>query len=202
MTTISIHRALSLVKKAEAIASDKIHNGTFVGITTGSANVVKDRSYRNVQELRSGIQADTDTVESNINLIVKLKKAIAAKNLETMVDFKGNQVSVTELLAIRTTLILREQYVKNLNSQIARANLKAEEAERAINEQLSNADPSQKEATHAQLTSSMGVNIITASGQSAAEKLRQLREENQFLVDEVDLLLSETNLSTMIEVDM
>lgn len=196
--TTTIHRALGLIKKTEAIVSDRIHNGIFVGTTIGTVNRPSDRSYKNLTELKAAIQSDTDTVDSGLALIVTLKQAIAAKNLETFVDFKGTQVSITELLAIRTTEVLRSSYIQNLASQITRANLAADKASSEILTQLANVPAEAKSMHTEQLQSVMGINIITATNESPAAKLAKLREESQFLVDEVDTILSEINLSTTI----
>lgn len=195
---ITIHRALALIKKTEAILSDRIHNGIFVSTTVGTVNRPTDRSYKNLAELKAAIQSDTDTVDSGLALIVTLKRAIAAKNLETFVDFKGTQVSITELLAIRSTELLRSSYISNLASQINRANIAAEKASSAILAEMANL-PAESKAEHMeQLQQINGVNIITATNESPATKLAKLREESQFLVDEVDIILSEINLSTVI----
>lgn len=200
--TTTIHRALTLVSKAESQIAEKISSGLYVSTTVGSIGTPTDRSYKNKEELRRRIQSDTDAVESNLKLISALKVAIAIKNLETLVDFKGRQVSITELLAIRSTLQLRTRYAAELGTQIRLSNNIAEKANQEISAQVSNSNDENKALVEQQLQVSKGVNIITANDESAAEKLRKLREENDFLTNEIDAILSEVNIATTIEYEL
>ena len=197
--TITAHRALTLIAKAEESLNNKIRNGLYVSTVKGVTNRPTDRSYKNEAELRARIQSDTDAVESNLNLIVKLKTALSKKNLETFVDFKGTKTSITELLAIKTTLALRQTYANMLRNQISSANILAEKADEDIKNELANTDASAKINVQRDLQAHNGITIITHSTQSAATRLQQLLQENEFLQEEIDILLSETNLTTVLE---
>ena len=126
MATISIHRALTLISKSNETLSSAISRGMFVSTVQGVLRRPTDASFKTELELVTRIQSDTDKVESLLNLIAKLKAAVASKNLETKVQFDGREVSITELLAIKATLSQRQQYLNAVRQQSQRANLVAE----------------------------------------------------------------------------
>ena len=203
MATISIHRALTLIAKSNETLADAIARGVFVSSVQGYAvRRPTDASFKTEAELLTRIQSDTDKVESLLNLIAKLKTAIAAKNLETKVQFDGREVSITELLAIKSTLSQRKQYLTSVRQQAQRANTQAERAAQEIQRQVSVIqNPSDAVAMQKQLEQLNGVEVITGGKASAAETIARLQEQNEFLINELDYTLSEINLSTTIDID-
>lgn len=197
--SISIHRALTLIKKAESIINDKLSNGKFLSTIQGITKRPLDRSFKTEQELLTTVQADTDTVESNLKLISTLKTKIAQKNLETFVDFDGAKVSITELLAIKSTLSLQKKYLRVLKSQQSTAQNEVERQEQTILGQLANVEASRKEAVYKQLQETLGVSIVTSTSRTVVETLNALQSRIDFLENEIDITLSETNLSVTIE---
>lgn len=197
--TISIHRALTLIKKAEGIINEKLSNGKFVSTIQGLTKRPLDRAFKTEQELLTTIQSDTDTVESNLKLMSTLKTKIAQKNLETLVDFNGGKVSVTELLAIKATLSLQKKYVRVLKNQQSSAQGEVERQEQTILGQLSTVEAAHKDTVYTQLQGTLGVSIVTGSSKTITETVKNLQERIDFLENEIDITLSEINLSTMIE---
>ena len=203
MTQITIHRALNLIKTSTQDLEDKIRNGIFISSVAGDAKVPSDKSFRTFSDLEKRIQSDTDSVDAKLKLIVLLKTAIQKKNLETFVTFSNKQVSITELLAIKSTLEQRSAYLVKLNAQTNRAQLVAETADTSIMQQLEKVEANSREAVLKSLNSLQKVSIVSAnSNKSVAERIAELREEINFITNEIDILLSETNISTLIEVDM
>jgi len=204
MTAISIHRALNLIKTSTEELETKVsRTGIFVSSVAGEAKVPTDKSFRTFSDLEKRIQADTDFVHSKLNLIVRLKTAIQKKNLETFVSFNGKQVSITELLAIKTTLDIRSSYLSTLSTQSNRAQGVAETAQTSIMQQLEKVEAHNRESVMKSLNSLQKVSIISASGnKSVADRIEDLRNEVIFLRNEIDILLSETNISTLVEVEM
>jgi len=204
MTSISIHRALNLIKTSTEDLETKVtRNGIFVSSISGDAKVPTDKTFRVFSDLERRIQADTDFVESKLNLIVNLKTAIQKKNLETFVSFNGKQVSITELLAIKTTLDIRMSYLSALVSQSTRAQAVADTAQTTIMQQLEKVEFHNRDAVLKNLNSLQKVSVISAaSNKSVAERIEDLRNEVNFLRNEIDIILSETNISTLIDVDM
>lgn len=201
MATISIHRALTLISKSNETLSSAISRGMFVSTVQGVLRRPTDASFKTELELVTRIQSDTDKVESLLNLIAKLKAAVAAKNLETKVQFDGREVSVTELLAIKSTLSQRQQYLNTVRQQSQRSNLVAEKQQQENNRTVGSATGSDAATVLKQLEQLNAVEVITANKESAAMKIQRLQEQNEFLVNELDYTLSEINLSTYIDID-
>lgn len=201
MATISIHRALTLISKSNETLSSAISRGMFVSTVQGVLRRPTDSSFKTELELVTRIQSDTDKVESLLNLIAKLKAAVAAKNLETKVQFDGREVSVTELLAIKATLSQRQQYLNAVRQQSQRANLVAEKQQQENNRTVGSATGADAATVLKQLEQLNAVEVITANKESAAMKIQRLQEQNEFLVNELDYTLSEINLSTYIDID-
>ena len=201
MATISIHRALTLISKSNETLSSAISRGTFVSTVQGVLRRPTDSSFKTELELVTRIQSDTDKVESLLNLIAKLKAAVAAKNLETKVQFDGREVSVTELLAIKSTLSQRQQYLNTVRQQSQRSNLVAEKQQQENNRTVGSATGADAATVLKQLEQLNAVEVITANKESAAMKIQRLQEQNEFLVNELDYTLSEINLSTYIDID-
>ena len=201
MATISIHRALTLISKSNETLSSAICRGMFVSTVQGVLRRPTDASFKTELELVTRIQSDTDKVESLLNLIAKLKAAVAAKNLETKVQFDGREVSVTELLAIKSTLSQRQQYLNTVRQQSQRSNLVAEKQQQENNRTVGSATGSDAATVLKQLEQLNAVEVITANKESAAMKIQRLQEQNEFLVNELDYTLSEINLSTYIDID-
>ena len=201
MATISIHRALTLISKSNETLAVAIARGTFVSTVQGVLRRPTDSSFKTELELVTRIQSDTDKVESLLNLIAKLKAAVASKNLETKVQFDGREVSVTELLAIKSTLSQRQQYLNTVRQQSQRSNLVAEKQQQENNRTVGSATGSDAATVLKQLEQLNAVEVITANKESAAMKIQRLQEQNEFLVNELDYTLSEINLSTYIDID-
>ena len=201
MATISIHPALTLISKSNEALSSAISRGTFVSTVQGVLRRPTDSSFKTELELVTRIQSDTDKVESLLNLIAKLKAAVASKNLETKVQFDGREVSITELLAIKATLSQRQQYLNAVRQQSQRANLVAEKQQQENNRTVGSATGADAATVLKQLEPLNAVEVITANKESAAMKIQRLQEQNEFLVNELDYTLSEINLSTYIDID-
>ena len=201
MATISIHRALTLISKSNETLSSAISRGMFVSTVQGVLRRPTDASFKTELELVTRIQSDTDKVESLLNLIAKLKAAVASKNLETKVQFDGREVSITELLAIKATLSQRQQYLNAVRQQSQRSNLVAEKQQQENNRTVGSATGADAATVLKQLEQLNAVEVITANKESAAMKIQRLQEQNEFLVNELDYTLSEINLSTYIDID-
>lgn len=202
MATISIHRALTLIAKSNETLATAIARGMFVGTVQGSLRRPTDTSFKQEAELVTRIQSDTDKVESLLNLIAKLKTAVAAKNLETKVTFDGKEISVTELLAIKSTLSQRQHYLTAVRQQAQRANLLAEKQQQENNRTVGSTTGTDAATVLRQLEMLNAIEAITANKDSAATKIQQIQEQNEFLINEVDYTLSEINLSTYIDLDV
>lgn len=200
-TTISIHRALALISKKEETLENSISENIFCGIVVGSSKrPLLEAMYRSEEELRQKIQSSTDAVEGSIKLIVKIKEAISRSNLETKVDFLGEQKSITELLALKVMYAQYSNYLARLRRQAQEVQNKIEVKNQAIEEEAKK-QPNYTE-TLQQLMSIQGLFVITENPNlSVNQKIEKVEEKLLFLKHDLDTILSETNLSTLITIE-
>ena len=203
MAKISIHRALTLLKKHHQSLQEVANNGIFLGTISNSKKTPTLNGFRTVDELKNRITSDTDKVNTLLVTIPKIKEAISKANLETIISFNGRNVSITELLAIKDTVSSRKDYLRSLRSQMNRVNLQVELIDKEISSKLVGlTDPEAIKQVRDTLQSVDGVSLITANDISPEMFIKQLEDELNFLEYELDVTLSETNLSTFIEIDL
>jgi hypothetical protein len=202
-TTITIHRALSLIKKIKQELSTTfsgVSNPLFIATLEGSNNKPTKSEFKTEEELRARLQSDTDSVFSSLALLSKLQVAIATSNLQTKVMFGNEEVSITHLLAIKQTLDLRREFLLILQKQMSTAQHIVNRASEQIEANLRTvADAQQKELILTSLTSLYGASVITSSkNKTPAVLLKEVSDEINYLTHEVDTILSEMNVTTSI----
>jgi len=152
-------------------------------------------------ELKKRIQSDTDSFNSKLDLVVSLKKAVAEANLKTIVSFNGREYTVTELLAIKETMAIRDTFLLQLRHQMQLANSQSSEAVTKIQTLAKDSPIENLQETLNTFTNLYGVNIISADSKlSPAEYVAKQITEQESLKNELDLVLSESNIKTMISI--
>ena len=200
-TQISVHRALTIIKKTMADLPGLARSGIFISTTTGNKKQPTDRSFKNEEELKRRIQADTDSFNSKLDLVVNLKKAVAESNLKTIVSFNGEEYTITELLAIKETMAVRSTFLLNLRHQMQTANNQSSEAVTKIQTLAKDSPVDSLQETLNTFTSLYGVNIISADTKlSPAEYVAKQIQEHESFSNELDIVLSESNIKTMINI--
>lgn len=200
-TQISVHRALTLIKKTMSDLPSLARNSVFISTTIGNKKQPTDRSFLNEEELKKRIQSDTDSFNSKLDLVVSLKKAVAEANLKTIVSFNGREYTVTELLAIKETMAIRDTFLLQLRHQMQLANSQSSEAVTKIQTLAKDSPIENLQETLNTFTNLYGVNIISADSKlSPAEYVAKQITEQESLKNELDLVLSESNIKTMISI--
>lgn len=199
MTTISINRALTLIEKFQDTLNTTITNGLFVAAVTNSKPL--SGAFKSTEEVKKRLQKDTDKVTMSFEQHAKLKVAIQESNLKTKVMFCGEEVSITHLLAIKQTFEQRKMFLRKVRSQTIEVNSLIEKSRNNINTQLENVAPESRVKVLEDLERVQLGHMLCASNVSAEELIQKLEDQVSFLTSEVDFLLSESNVNTMIEVD-
>lgn len=203
MITITIHRALDLIKKKQQQINKLNSNGLFVSSVKGSNETPTRPGFSTKEELLKRLQSDQDLFTTNIRDISVIKTTIAAKNLETKVSFLGKEVSITELLAIKQTKDLLRSHIISVRNQLTQQSRLISETESEIYSQVSKVDKSSAQDQEKLIRALTEIKLVTANPTLSPEAyLQALDEQEAFLNDEVDSLLSETNINTTIEVDI
>ena len=201
-TKLSIHRALALITKSQELVSEKTQNGVFAGLVVGEPARSHNPIYKSLNELQEKIQSDTDSVEGNIELIIKLKEAIARSNLETKVVYLGKEQSIHRLLSLKVQIKDYQNYLSRLRA-ISYTFQKAVTDKASQNEAEANKSEPNLRAEHlASLTKVSGLKIITEnSNLSLSQKIEKIEELINCINYDLDTILAENNLQTMIEIE-
>lgn len=206
---ITVHRALALIKKTKEELEEVINQGLFVDCVKGSSNIPVNSSFKSQQELQSHLQSNTDKVVSSFNLIAVLKEAIMKSNLETYVDFLGQPTSIAKILVYKESLNLKQAYLNTLQQQVtcAQSLINSNESSKIIPQlaqiTASTSSVADKELLQKNILSLYSIQMITGySTKTPSQLISELKNEVMFLSSEINTVLSETNVSTLIEVDI
>lgn len=199
MASISINRALTLIEKFQDSLNTTISNGLFVAAVTSTKPL--SSSFKSIEEVQKRLQKDTDKISTSFEQHAKLKEAIQESNLKTKVMFCGELVSITYLLAVKQTLPQRTAFLRKVRMQMSEVNIQVEKSRNNINAQLENVSPELRTKLLEDLERVQLGKMLCATNISAEELIEKLEEQVSFLTSEVDFLLSESNVNTMIEVD-
>lgn len=206
---ITVHRALALIKKTKEELEEVIDQGLFVDCVKGSSNIPVNSSFKSQQELQSHLQSNTDKVVSSFNLIAVLKEAIMKSNLETYVDFLGQPTSIAKILVYKESLNLKQAYLSTLQQQVTRAQslINLNESSKIIPQldqiTASTSSVADKELLQKNILSLYSIQMITGySTKTPSQLISELKNEVMFLSSEINTVLSETNVTTLIEVDI
>ena len=206
---ITVHRALALIKKTKEELEEVIDKGLFVDCVKGSSNIPVNSSFKSQQELQSHLQSNTDKVVSSFNLIAVLKEAIMKSNLETYVDFLGRPTSIAKILVYKESLTLKQAYLSTLQQQVTRAQslINSNESSKIIPQldqiTASTSSVADKELLQKNILSLYSIQMITGyPTKTPSQLISELKNEVMFLSSEINTVLSETNVTTFIEVDI
>ena len=206
-TTISVTRALTLLKTLAAKIQDA-QNARFVGFASGA----RDRSPDAVEKLSKNIQSAHDTLTGLVNRRTKIKAAIIKSNANTVIDFRGEKISVAEAIERRTntvnqlrstmSIMLRQHeevqtQQKRADQQVAEATAKLE-ANLFGREATSGDRTSEMELIRKTQEQNLGGQIVDPC--NILSKNEQIRSELADFDGELDSLLSEVNARTNIEI--
>lgn len=202
MSTITIHRALELIKKHTKKVEDS-KKADLIAIVKGSTKVPQSKAFKSKEELQIYLQGNQDSFFVSLELIAQLKEKIAQSNLETKVNYLGKEVSITKLLAIKETLTLRKQRLAYLRSQLATITDKVQTTNDKVLQDI-NALASEDSVKSRKDTFTMydELSLITSKdGVSPAKLVEDLALEVETLGYEVNSLLSESNIKTEIDIE-
>lgn len=204
---ITVHRALALIKKTKEELEEVIGQRLFVDCVKGSSNIPVNSSFKSQQELQSHLQSNTDKVVSSFNLIAVLKEAIMKSNLETYVDFLGQPTSIAKILVYKESLNLKQAYLSTLQQQVTRAQslINSNESSKIIPQldqiTASTSSVADKELLQKNILSLYSIQMITGyPTKTPSQLISELKNEVMFLSSEINTVLSETNVTTFIEV--
>lgn len=213
-TRMSITRALTTLKnQKEEIDQYFGINPTFLGYGTGEEGTVTCFSGLTKAEVSSKIQGNKDRIDGLIARQVSIKNAINISNQNTLVTISGKEVSVAEAILIKGTLPLREKRLNAIRQsamkiakdfETVKANFEKRVDEQARLSQAESMSAEEKsavlEATRATQTKLVGPYLIDPL--KIQDMIQKEADEINFLKNELDYVLSESNTTTQIDVEM
>jgi hypothetical protein len=214
LTKMSITRALTTLKNQKQEIAEYFGTGfTFLGYGFGTDGKTTCYTGLTKDEVASKIQGNKDKIDGLIARQVKLKDAINASNQVTMIKIGGREVSVAEAILIKATLPLREQRLQALRQsatkvskdfRTAQTNFDKTVEDYAKQSQSDTMTAEEKaavlEATRATQIKLVGPYLIDPL--KINDLVEKEAEEINFLKNELDYVLSESNTTTMIEVEI
>lgn len=212
MTTISITRALVLLKTLNQQIENAISNGKFIARTVGKNQFRKVFGTNDsVEAMTAKIQASFDTVDSLIARRTKIKSAIVLSNANTRVTVMGQDLTVAECIDLKSTIEFRKMYLTVLRSQLARELVDVEKSnivlQAAIDTSMAAIYGSEKskvtEDVYKQVSNPQKEQkeCELLNPQKIEQRIQKQEKEIIELGSEMDFLLSESNARTTIEID-
>lgn len=217
MAKISIHRGLTELKTLEKRIANEIGSAKFVAVRKGKADKINGVA---VSDIEKAAQASFDKITAYIGRYRRLKSAIVLSNAgvvpETgfpvgVVEVAGDMMTVAEAIERKNSIkferdlyeVMSRQY-KNAQANVEKENLKVEARLDEYLKSMFGSDAKKTSAVEVESHSKLfkdnnEYNIIDPLG--AAEKLEAMQTKIYNFETEVDAVLSESNATTMIDVD-
>lgn len=202
---MSIHRALAELKLYDSKIYDLLQR-PYVMAVKSNATMVNGLS---VKEQTEAMKASLQALNALVRNREILKSAIAASNEATIVTIAGETMTVLDAIERKNYLSTREQIVSQLRAQYNRAYALVKQyednfqngLERYIN--ASTKDTANKELIETLTNSYKNLNeVILLDPNTIVKTIDKMVEEIANFRAEVDYILSESNATTFIEVDL
>lgn len=118
--TMTVHEALSELKRMDGRIQDAINDATFVATKTHSSKQVNGKD---VEKFKDNARASYDKVNDLINRRNALKRAITLSNARTTLEINGKQYTVAEAIDMKSCGCLFTQLlIDTMTAQLNRAN--------------------------------------------------------------------------------
>jgi len=212
MTKISVTRALTEVKHlADRIS--RANKEKFIGVVKGTGDFktcVSSPSQSPVEvceQFVKNLQAANDLISRR----ERLKRAIIVSNATTNVTVSGVTMTVAEAIEKKSSIVFKKELLSQLTHQNTQASVKIEQENAKLDAEINLAvqaaysndkgkvDEDQYNAVAAPRVARNKYAPIDPNNVDA--QIRKLQKEIEEFESEIDFVLSESNSSTMIEVD-
>lgn len=210
---MSVTRALVELKRFEERITRAINEGLFVTSTVGlEANRKVNGLNKTVAETSQMIQGSFDKVDSLIKNRAAVKAAIVKSNAATKVNILNQEMTVAEAIELKSTVNLRSLYLNQIRTQLQRARLTVDAANKALEESIDKllttaygnekgkVESAQFDAISAPQRRQRQAELLDPVG--VESRIEKLQEEISQINSEIDFALSESNARTEIEVEV
>lgn len=203
-TKISLTRALAQVKLIESKLGK-----VFAGFDVEIGGKLKYFPNFTVEEFNKEVKASIDSFEDLFNNRLKIKSAIAKANIETTTEINGKVYSIIELIDLKNSSQYKKNILTNLinNYNKCRNDVAYQEKkiEAEVSKQVEMANSNKTQISKDLTTTLTETYTKMWAGKIVGldiTKIEKEKEELDNLLGEIDMLLSELNSKTEIEVEL
>ena len=205
ITKMSIHRALSELKLYDSKIYDLLQRPYIMAVKTNAKTI----NGLSVEEQTETMKASFQSLKALMRNRQILKSAIAASNENTNVVIAGETMTVLDAIERKNYLSIREQVLNQLRAQFNRAQAAVKQyednfqtgLERYINS--ATRETANKELIETLTKSYRNLNEVSLIDPNELSKtIEVMATEIVNFKTEVDYVLSESNATTFIEVDL
>ena len=198
--TMNLHKALSELKILNDRISDKISNCTFCGTMKSGSKTILGKA---VDEFKTNVQSDYDSVNTLINRRNAIKRAVSKSNSSTSVTINGKDYVVAEAIEMKNWGMDYASAVNKMETENAKADM-------AATDYAKNGTNSDKTTLTAEALKEME-NLRKSYYDShkteivdplkLSDKIKELEEMISAFTSEVDSVLAVSNANTLIEIE-
>lgn len=205
--TMTIHRALGELKTYNDRIFNAI-NATFVASNKKSNEKINGKT---VKELEQAIQGNFDSVKTLIENKKRIKAAVVASNAAEKVTIAGKEYSKADAIERKAAIVLEEKFLMTLKRQFNAERTKVENENNQLQTKLENylqsvlGDKASRSAAEIEehTKSFMSKNTYELIDPVGVESyIKTLENDILNFKNEVDYVLSESNATTVVEVDL
>ena len=207
---MSIHRALGELKTLEKRINKEISNGNFIGIKMGSSN--KDYNTKeNVENFNKMVKENLQSINDLIKRRKTIKELIVQSNANTIVEIANNKMTVASAIERKDSIIFEQNLLEKMkyqyNNALVNVNKLNEKMENSLNDKIEALISSDKSLKNSDMVISLSKTYRDENEWSLIDdiKLKEIidKMENDIIsfINEVDVVLSESNATTFIEVE-
>ncbi len=211
MQTMTITRGLTELKRLNSRIENVISQGKYVAATQGANKFKKViGSADSVEAMTSKIQASFDAVDSLIANRQAIKSAIVLSNANTYVTLLGRSMTVAEAIELKSTVNYRKLYLSTLRTQFIKTTSEVDkfntQLDVTIETLLSTVYGSDKSKVSAESYQMVAgpqkeqKQCELLDPQKIESRVAKLTEEISVIEAELDIVLSESNAKTVIDV--
>lgn len=204
---MSIHRALGELKTYNDRISNAI-NSTFVVSNKKSNEKINGKTIR---EVESAIQGNFDSVKTLIENKKRIKAAVVASNATEKVTIAGKEYAKADAIERKSAIALEESFLRKLKMQFTAERQKVENENNQLQTKLENylqsvlGDKASRSAAEVEehTNAFMSKNTMELIDPAGVETyIKTLENDILDFKNEVDYVLSESNATTIVEVEL
>jgi len=214
-TQMSITRALTSLKAVKKELADYFENPRTFIIALQGTNEAVVASGMTKASLETVMQSDYDGYTGRINRLHALKSAIIKSNAVTTVTINGKQYTVAEAIELKATLPFKEVLLAHFKKQWVNVSRAVNENNNKVNELFAKNTNDLKATVNEQTAESTKNYLDTMQKLNDKKfiakvydylkletKIKELSDEIAAIKLELDYVLSESNTTTLIEVEL